>query len=51
MTLSLQSLELWNMVEIKSMTMTAHENIIAALAQSSVTGTVAFASHGNSVKL
>lgn len=47
----LRSLELWNMVENKSMTVPAHENIIAALAQSPVTGMVASASHDNSVKL
>ncbi|MCD7452309.1 hypothetical protein HAX54_016141 [Datura stramonium] len=45
------SLELWNMVENKSMTIPAHENIIAALAQSPVTGMVASASHDSSVKL
>ncbi|KAL6953547.1 hypothetical protein U1Q18_045646 [Sarracenia purpurea var. burkii] len=47
----LQSLELWNMPENKSMTVPAHENIIAALAQSPVTGMVASASHDSSVKL
>ncbi|CDP03866.1 unnamed protein product [Coffea canephora] len=47
----LRSLELWNMVENKSMTVPAHENIIAALAQSPVTGMVASASHDSSVKL
>ncbi|GER55102.1 WD-repeat protein [Striga asiatica] len=47
----LQSLELWNMVENKSMTVAAHENIVAALAQSPVTGMVASASHDSSVKL
>ncbi|XP_057508307.1 transcriptional corepressor LEUNIG_HOMOLOG-like isoform X2 [Actinidia eriantha] len=47
----LRSLELWNMAENKSMTVSAHENIIAALAQSPVTGTVASASHDSSVKL
>ncbi|CAH9081033.1 unnamed protein product [Cuscuta europaea] len=45
------SLELWNMVENKSMTVPAHENIIAALAQSPLTGMVASASHDSSVKL
>lgn len=39
------------MVENKSMTIPAHENIIAALAQSPVTGMVASASHDSSVKL
>lgn len=47
----LQSLELWNMVENKSMTIPAHENIVAALAQSPVSGMVASASHDSSVKL
>ncbi|XP_011080189.1 transcriptional corepressor LEUNIG_HOMOLOG [Sesamum indicum] len=47
----LQSMELWNMVENKSMTVPAHENIIAALAQSPLTGMVASASHDSSVKL
>lgn len=47
----LQSLELWNIVDNKSMTIPAHENIIAALAQSPVTGMVASASHDSSVKL
>lgn len=47
----LRSLELWNMVDNKSMTIAAHENIISALAQSPVTGTVASASHDSSVKL
>ncbi|KAL1344078.1 hypothetical protein AAHE18_08G022000 [Arachis hypogaea] len=45
------SLELWNMAENKSMTISAHENIISALAQSPVTGMVASASHDCSVKL
>ncbi|KAL2540749.1 LEUNIG-like protein [Abeliophyllum distichum] len=48
---SSRSLELWNMVENKSMTVPAHENIIAALAQSPLTGMVASASHDSSVKL
>ncbi|KAK4408217.1 Transcriptional corepressor LEUNIG [Sesamum angolense] len=46
-----RSLELWNMVENKSMTVPAHEDIIAALAQSPLTGMVASASHDSSVKL
>ncbi|XP_042514032.1 transcriptional corepressor LEUNIG_HOMOLOG-like isoform X2 [Macadamia integrifolia] len=46
-----QSLELWNMAENKSMTVPAHEGLIAALAQSPVTGMVASASHDKSVKL
>ncbi|KAK2984343.1 hypothetical protein RJ640_026967 [Escallonia rubra] len=47
----MRSLELWNMAENKSMTVPAHENIIAALTQSPVTGMVASASHDSSVKL
>ncbi|KAG9143520.1 hypothetical protein Leryth_015946 [Lithospermum erythrorhizon] len=39
----LRSLELWNMVDNKSMTVHAHENIISALAQSPLTGMVASA--------
>ncbi|XP_043705211.1 transcriptional corepressor LEUNIG_HOMOLOG-like isoform X3 [Telopea speciosissima] len=46
-----QSLELWNMAENKSMTVPTHEGLIAALAQSPVTGMVASASHDKSVKL
>jgi WD40 repeat protein len=46
-----QSLELWNMVEKQSMTVPAHEGLIAALAQSSATGMVASASHDKCVKL
>ncbi|XP_019449826.1 PREDICTED: transcriptional corepressor LEUNIG_HOMOLOG-like isoform X1 [Lupinus angustifolius] len=46
-----QSLELWNMAENKCMTIPAHECVISALAQSSVTGMVASASHDKSVKI
>jgi hypothetical protein len=46
-----QSLELWNIVEKQSMTVPAHEGLIAALAQSSATGMVASASHDKCVKL
>ncbi|XP_058101507.1 transcriptional corepressor LEUNIG_HOMOLOG-like isoform X2 [Magnolia sinica] len=46
-----QSLELWNMAENKSLTVQAHDGLIAALAQSPVTGMVASASHDKSVKL
>ncbi|CAI8612364.1 unnamed protein product [Vicia faba] len=45
------SIELWNMAENKSMTISAHENVISALAQSPVTGMVASASRDNAVKL
>uniref|UniRef100_A0A2C9U9G2 LisH domain-containing protein n=1 Tax=Manihot esculenta TaxID=3983 RepID=A0A2C9U9G2_MANES len=46
-----QSLELWNMSENKTMTLSAHEGLIAALAVSPVTGLVASASHDKFVKL
>jgi len=46
-----QSLELWNMAENKSMTLPAHEGLIAGLAQSPATGMVASASHDKCVKL
>ncbi|KAK4768213.1 hypothetical protein SAY87_003354 [Trapa incisa] len=45
------TLELWNMVDNKNMTMPAHENIISALAQTPVRGLVASASHDSSVKI
>ncbi|GAY60168.1 hypothetical protein CUMW_199910 [Citrus unshiu] len=48
---SLLSLELWNMSENKTMTLTAHEGLIAALAVSTETGYVASASHDKFVKL
>lgn len=47
----LQSLELWNMSENKTMTLSAHDGLIAALAASPVTGLVASASHDKFVKL
>ena len=47
----LQSLELWNMNENKTMTLPAHEGLIAALAVSTATGLVASASHDKLVKL
>ncbi|KAK1281917.1 Transcriptional corepressor LEUNIG [Acorus calamus] len=46
-----QSLELWNMVENKTMTLSAHDGLIAALAVSTSTGLVASASHDKCVKL
>ncbi|KAK1261205.1 Transcriptional corepressor LEUNIG [Acorus gramineus] len=46
-----QSLELWNMTENKCMTVQGHDGLIAALAQSPVSGMVASASHDTSVKL
>lgn len=39
------------MAENQSMTVAGHENIITALAQSPLTGTVASASHDSSIKL
>ncbi|KOM25793.1 hypothetical protein LR48_Vigan187s003300 [Vigna angularis] len=45
------SLELWNMTENKTMTLSAHEGLIAALAVSTVNGLVASASHDKFVKL
>lgn len=48
----LQTFELWDMVKNQTMTVhAAHEGLIAALAQSPVTGMVASASHDHSVKL
>lgn len=47
----LQSLELWNMAVNKCMTISAHECVISALAQSPATGMVASASHDKSVKI
>jgi WD40 repeat protein len=49
--LIMQSLEVWNMVKNQSLTVQAHEGLIAALAQSPVTGMVASASHDHSVKV
>lgn len=47
----LQSLELWNMNENKTMTLSAHEGLIASLAVSTVAGLVASAGHDKIVKL
>ncbi|XP_075506104.1 transcriptional corepressor LEUNIG-like isoform X1 [Primulina tabacum] len=46
-----QTLELWNMAENKTMTLSAHEGLIASLAVSTVAGLVASASHDKTVKL
>ncbi|KAL0726482.1 hypothetical protein Bca4012_022575 [Brassica carinata] len=46
-----QSLELWNMSQNKTMTLSAHDGIIASLAVSTATGLVASASHDKLVKL
>lgn len=47
----LQSLELWNMTENKTMTLSAHDGLITGLAASTVTGLVSSASHDKIVKL
>ncbi|XP_052484223.1 transcriptional corepressor LEUNIG_HOMOLOG isoform X3 [Gossypium raimondii] len=47
----LQSLELWNTAENKCLTISAHDCVISALAQSQVTGMVASASYDKSVKI
>ncbi|KAF5739745.1 hypothetical protein HS088_TW12G00955 [Tripterygium wilfordii] len=46
-----QTLELWNMTESKTMTVVAHEELIASLAVSTATGLIASASHDKFVKL
>ncbi|KAG6504184.1 hypothetical protein ZIOFF_036515 [Zingiber officinale] len=46
-----KSLEFWDMEKNKTMTRTAHEGLIAALAASNVTGVIASASHDKFVKL
>lgn len=46
----LQSLELWNMSENRTMTLSAHEGLIASLAVSNVTGLVASASHDKFIR-
>ncbi|WOK95788.1 transcriptional corepressor LEUNIG-like isoform X2 [Canna indica] len=46
-----QSLELWDMKDNKTMTLPAHDGLIAALAASNVTGVIASASHDKCVKL
>ncbi|KAG6489942.1 hypothetical protein ZIOFF_051224 [Zingiber officinale] len=45
------SLEVWDMNENKTMTLPAHEGLIAALAASNATGVIASASHDKFVKL
>lgn len=50
-SVGVQSLELWNMSENKSMTIPAHENVISSLAECAATGMVASASRDNCVKL
>ncbi|XWS26919.1 hypothetical protein CRYUN_Cryun26dG0071500 [Craigia yunnanensis] len=46
-----ETLELWNMIENKTLTLHAHEKLVSALAVSNVTGMVASASHDKCVKL
>lgn len=46
-----QSLELWNIIEKQTMSVTAHEGLISALAGSPITGMVSSASQDKSVKL
>nr|GMD83832.1 transcriptional corepressor LEUNIG-like isoform X1 [Ipomoea batatas]GMD83833.1 transcriptional corepressor LEUNIG-like isoform X1 [Ipomoea batatas]GME10477.1 transcriptional corepressor LEUNIG-like isoform X1 [Ipomoea batatas] len=48
---SLLALELWNMTENKTMTIPAHEGLIASLAVSTAAGLVASASHDKLIKL
>ncbi|KAL9313322.1 hypothetical protein ACSQ67_018774 [Phaseolus vulgaris] len=48
---SVKSLELWNMSENKTMTLSAHDGLITALAVSTVNGLVASASHDKFLKL
>ncbi|KAH7574184.1 hypothetical protein JRO89_XS03G0263100 [Xanthoceras sorbifolium] len=49
--LSLLTLELWNLPENKTVTLAAHDGLIADLAVSTVTGLIASASHDKFVKL
>ena len=46
-----QSLELWNVIENKTMTIQAHESLVSTLAASTLTGMIASASHDKFVKL
>ncbi|WOL05759.1 transcriptional corepressor [Canna indica] len=46
-----QSVELWNMIEKQTLTVQAHDGLVAALAQSNLTGMIASASHDKSVKI
>ncbi|KAH9615403.1 hypothetical protein KSS87_021085 [Heliosperma pusillum] len=47
----LQNLELWHMVENKTMTVIAHEGLVTSLTASTATGTFASASHDKCVKI
>ena len=46
-----KTLELWNMIENKTLTLHAHKKLVSSLAVSNVTGIVASASHDKCVKL
>ncbi|XP_065850802.1 transcriptional corepressor LEUNIG-like isoform X2 [Euphorbia lathyris] len=46
-----ETLELWNMAENKTMTLSAHDKLVSSLAVSSATGLVASASHDKCVKV
>ncbi|KAM7275681.1 hypothetical protein ACFE04_017547 [Oxalis oulophora] len=46
-----ETIELWNMVENKTMTLNGHSKLVSALSASSTTGVVASASHDTCVKL
>lgn len=47
----IQTLELWNMTENKTMTLHAHDKLVSSLAASNATGMVASVSHDKCVKL
>lgn len=50
--MGIQTLEIWNMAESKTMTLQhAHDKLVSALAASKVNGLVASASHDNCVKI
>ncbi|XP_024033289.1 transcriptional corepressor LEUNIG isoform X4 [Citrus clementina] len=49
--LKLQTLELWNMTENKTLTLSAHDKLVSSLAASTVNGMVASASHDKCVKI
>ena len=47
----IQTLELWNLTDNKTMTLHAHDKLVSSLAASSSAGMVASASHDKCVKL
>lgn len=47
----MQSLELWSMIDKQTTAIQAHDGLISALTQSSLTGMIASASHDKSVKI